>query len=328
VRPSHRASEPIAALRGAGARVIRATVAHTPRDPFVHGEAALQGWHDGAVAIDAGGRVLDVGDAAEVRARHPDLPVEDERGAVLLPGFVDAHVHYPQLQVLGAMGLRLIDWLALRTFPLEARFADAELARREARRFLSLLAANGTTAALVFGAHYAVAMEAFFHEAAASGLRITAGLVVADAEVPEALATTPELAFEESLFLARRWHGVGRLRYAVTPRFSLSSTVALLEACGAVASSVPGVTVTSHLNETPAEIEVVRRRFPAIATTSRPTSGTGWCGAAACSPTTCTPPTRSCGAWRLPVPPSRTAPRATSSWGPGCSRSARICATA
>jgi guanine deaminase len=262
VRPSHRASEPIAALRGAGARVIRATVAHTPRDPFVHGEAALQGWHDGAVAIDAGGRVLDVGDAAEVRARHPDLPVEDERGAVLLPGFVDAHVHYPQLQVLGAMGLRLIDWLALRTFPLEARFADAELARREARRFLSLLAANGTTAALVFGAHYAVAMEAFFHEAAASGLRITAGLVVADAEVPEALATTPELAFEESLFLARRWHGVGRLRYAVTPRFSLSSTVALLEACGAVASSVPGVTVTSHLNETPAEIEVVRRRFP------------------------------------------------------------------
>lgn len=245
-----------------GVGLLRGTVAHVPRDPFAHGPVALAGWEDGAVAV-AGGRVVDVGDWVDVRARHPDAPVDDRRGAWLLPGFVDAHVHYPQVGVIGGLGPRLLEWLAHRTWPHEARFADAAFARAEARRFLGLLARNGTTTALVFGAHQAVAMEAFFAEAAASGLRITAGLAVGDVGLPDALVTTPELAYEEARFLARRWHGRGRLRYAVTPRFAVSSSAALLDACGAVAAEVPGAWATSHLNETPEEIAVVRARFPA-----------------------------------------------------------------
>jgi guanine deaminase len=130
------------------------------------------------VGVD--GRVADVGDWAEVRRRFPDAPVDDRRGALVLPGLVDAHVHYPQVGIVGALGLRLLDWLDERTLPHEARFAAAAFARDEARTFLRLLARNGTTTALVFGAHFAVAMEAFFHEAEASGLRIAAGLCVAD----------------------------------------------------------------------------------------------------------------------------------------------------
>jgi guanine deaminase len=250
------------AERRPGARIVRGTLAHTPRDPFRGGEEALEGWHDGAVAIDDDGRVLAAGDAGEVLGAHPDLIVQDERGAVILPGLVDAHVHYPQVGVLGSMGLTLLDWLEGRTFPHEARFAQAPFARAQARTFLRLLAANGTTSALVFGAHFAVAMEAFFQEAAASGLRVTSGLVVSDVAVPAPLTTTPEMAFEEADFLARRWHGVGRLRYAVTPRFSVSCSDALLAACGAVRAAHPEVDVTSHLNEAPGEIALVRERFP------------------------------------------------------------------
>jgi guanine deaminase len=243
-------------------RLLRSAIAHVPGDPWRDGASALQSWADGGLAVGADGRVADLGDWAEVRSRFPDAPVDDRRGALVLPGLVDAHVHYPQVGVVGALGLRLLEWLEERTLPHEARFAAAAFARDEARTFLRLLARNGTTTALVFGAHFAVAMEAFFHEAAASGLRVAAGLCVADRGLRPDLLTTPEQAYEEAAFLARRWHGRGRLRYAVTPRFSLSSSPDLLDACAAVAREVPGALVTSHLNETPEEIAEVRVGFP------------------------------------------------------------------
>jgi guanine deaminase len=219
---------------------------------------------DGAVAV-TGGKVDEVGDFSELRRRHPAAEVHDHRDAVLLPGFVDAHVHYPQLPVVGAMGLRLLEWLEYRTLPEEARFAEPEYARLRARAFLQALVRNGTTSALVFGAHFPAAMDAFFQEAERSGLRIAAGLVVGDRELRDELHTDPDTAYRESLSLARRWHGRGRLRYAVTPRFSLSCSDGLLAACGAVASEVAGALVTSHLNETPAEIVVVADLFPSAA---------------------------------------------------------------
>ncbi|CAN5839023.1 guanine deaminase [soil metagenome] len=246
---------------GVTPRILRGALAHTPHDPFRH-DGALESWHDGAVAIGADGRILDLGSAADVCERHPELPVQDERGGIILPGLVDAHVHYPQLPVVGAMGRTLLEWLEACTFPHEVRFARADFALEHAKSCLRLLAANGTTSAMVFGAHYAVAMEAFFVAALASRLRITSGLVVSDVLVPDALVTSPEIAYEESGLLARRWHGVGRLRYAVTPRFALSCSDELLAACGAVLRDAPHLSCTTHLNETRDEIEVVRGRFP------------------------------------------------------------------
>jgi guanine deaminase len=240
--------------------LFRAQLFHTPADPFRE-QDALEALADGAVAVGEG-RVIEVGDFAGMRRRFPEAQVHDRRDALLLPGFVDAHVHYPQLPVVGSMGLRLLEWLELRTLPEEARLADREYARVQAREFLRALVRNGTTSALVFGAHFPQAMEVFFEEAELSRLRIASGLVVSDRELIAPLHTDPESAYRECLALARRWHGRGRLRYAVTPRFSLSCSDPLLAACGAVADEVAGALITSHLNESPAEIAVVADLFP------------------------------------------------------------------
>jgi guanine deaminase len=240
--------------------IVRAQLLHTPRNPFsVAG--ALEAFSDGALAFGADGRILSAGDWERVSAEHPDAEILDERGAILLPGLVDTHVHYPQLAVIGAMGLELLDWLRLRTLPEEARFADTPYARDAARRFMRALAANGTTTALVFGAHFRAAQECLFEEAEASGLRIASGLVVSDRNLREELHVTPERAYEDSRGLADRWHGRGRVRYAVTPRFSISCSEPVLEACGALLREKPGLLLTSHINESQAEIARVRELF-------------------------------------------------------------------
>jgi guanine deaminase len=241
------------------ATILRAHVLHTPRDPFTD-ELALECYENGAVAF-ADGEILAAGDFAEVSARHPDAELIDERDAFLLPGLVDTHVHWPQLGAVGAMGLELLDWLRTRTLPEETKLADLDYARPLARDFVHGLAANGTTTALVFGAHFPEAQDAFFDAAAASGLRIASGLVVSDRDLLPPLRTTPAEAHEASTALARRWHGNGRLRYAVTPRFSISCSEEMLESCGVVARELDGALVTSHLNENRDEIEAVLDLF-------------------------------------------------------------------
>ena len=237
--------------------IVRARVMHTPRDPF-GGERALEAFDDGAVAFDDG-QIVATGGFAQVRRDHPDAAVLDTGGALLLPGLVDTHVHYPQLAVVGAMGLELLDWLEGRALPEEARLADSDYARILARDFVHGLAAAGTTTALVFGSHFPDAQEALFAEAERVGLRITSGLVVSDRNLLPALHLTPDEAYEASRRLLERWHDRGRLRYAVTPRFSISCSEAMLEACAAL----PGdLTVTTHINESAAEVRAVAELFP------------------------------------------------------------------
>jgi guanine deaminase len=240
--------------------LVRACVLHTPADPFA-GDGALECHENGAVAF-SDGEILATGDFTEVSAEHPDAEVIDERGAFLLPGLVDAHVHWPQLGAVGAMGLELLQWLRTRTLPEEAKLADPDFARPLARDFVRGLAANGTTSALVFGSHFPEAQDAFFEAAAESGLRIASGLVVSDRELLPSLHVTPEEAHDAALALARRWHGKGAIRYAVTPRFSVSCSDEMLAACGTVAAQLDGALVTSHVNENHEEIGVVREQFP------------------------------------------------------------------
>jgi guanine deaminase len=241
------------------ATILRARVLHTPRDPFSN-ESALECHESGAVAFQDG-EILATGDFADVSAKHPDADLIDERDAFLLPGLVDTHVHWPQLGAVGAMGLELLDWLRTRTLPEETKLADLDYARPLARDFIRGLAANGTTAALVFGTHFPEAQDAFFEVAAGSGLRLTSGLVVSDRDLLPPLRTTPEEAHEASVALGRRWHAKGRLRYAVTPRFSISCSEEMLESCGAVAAALDGALVTSHLNENRDEVKAVLDLF-------------------------------------------------------------------
>jgi guanine deaminase len=241
-------------------RIVRAQVAHAPRNPFVH-ESALEAFDDGAVAF-SGGRIVACGTFAEVRARYGEAEVVDARDAILLPGFVDCHVHYPQLRVIGAMGLDLLDWLALRALPEEARLADSQYAASVAEQFVRGLAGNGTTTALVFGSHFRGAQEALFRAASEAGLRVASGLVVSDRGLLPELHASTDAALETSRDLIERWHGRGLVRYAVSPRFSVSCSEELLSACGELVREVPGLLVTSHLNETLGEIDLVASLFP------------------------------------------------------------------
>lgn len=242
------------------ATIVRAQVAHTPRNPFVFG-SALESFSDGAVAFSEG-RIVACGSFADVRDRCPEAAVVDARDAILLPGFVDCHVHYPQLRVIGAMGLELLDWLRLRSLPEEARLADPGYAASAAERFVRALARNGTTTALVFGSHFPAAQEALFAAASAAGLRVASGLVVSDRGLIPELEVSVGDAVESMRELIERWHGRGLLRYAVTPRFAVSCSDELLAACGEVGHEVDGLLVTSHLNESAEEIELVSSLFP------------------------------------------------------------------
>ena len=237
------------------ATLYRAVVLDTPANPFAGG--ALRAAQDAGLLV-RDGVIVARGPYADLRARHPEAAVVDLSEGLLLPGFVDTHVHFPQVRVIGGLGMPLLEWLDRCALPEEARMGDTSVAREVAGEFLTGLIGAGTTSALVFGSHFASAVDAFCEEAAASGLRIATGLVVADRILRPDLLTTPERAHEESVALARRWHGRGRLRYAVTPRFALSATPDLLASCAQTQSEVTGALFTSHVNENPVEIEEVR----------------------------------------------------------------------
>lgn len=234
--------------------IFRGTFLDCPADPFAGGGVRV---HEGAVRV-VDGAIAAIGAYDELAGAHSGEVTVDLREGLVLPGFVDTHVHFPQVRIIGGIGMPLLEWLDRRALPEEARLADPSYAAAVAAEFVSGLIAAGTTSALVFGSHFAAACEEFFAAAERAGLRATAGLVVSDRELRADLLTDPARAEAESLALAQRWHGRGRLRYAVTPRFALSCGEELLAACGRVAAAVPGSFVTSHVNENPAEVARVR----------------------------------------------------------------------
>jgi guanine deaminase len=248
----------MASLRGV--EILRAAIFHTPGNPFIETNA-LTALDDGALAI-AEGRVVACADYQEVAAVRPDAPVRDLRGGYLIPGLIDTHVHFPQVRVLGGIGYSLQDWIEERALPEEARLSDTGYAAAIAREFVDALVSHGTTAAMVFGSHFASAMEILFTIAEQSGLRICSGLVLSDRALLPELRQSPEAAYRESRLLIERFHGKGRLRYAVTPRFALSASEAMLEACTALLREDSGLRFTTHINENGREIEEVARLFP------------------------------------------------------------------
>jgi guanine deaminase len=239
--------------------LYRATILDVPGNPF-ETDAALRADDDGAIVV-RDGMITARGAFAAVRAEHPGEEVVDLRGGILVPGFVDTHVHYPQMRAIGGLGMPLLDWLEKCALPEESRLADVTYAAAVAEEFLDGLIHSGTTSALVFGSHFAPAMDVLFQGARDRELNITAGLVLSDRILRDDLLSTPQRAHDESRELIGRWHGQGRLRYAVTPRFSLSTTDAMLEVCGALLAD--DVWFTSHLNENLAEIAAVAGLFEA-----------------------------------------------------------------
>jgi guanine deaminase len=243
-----------------GGELLRAPLFHTPGNPF-QDSSALQCYQDGGLLI-RDGRVAGCGDYVSLRDAHPDIPAVDLRGGFLLPGFVDTHIHFPQLRVLGGLGRSLLDWLEDCALPEEARMADHSHACAVARKFVHALVSHGTTTASVFGAHFAPATAALFEAGEAAGLRIAAGQVLSDRRLLPELHQTPERAYRESKLLIERFHRHGRCLYSITPRFALSTSEAMLEVCQTLLREHDGLLVQTHLNENVDEIAEVARLFP------------------------------------------------------------------
>lgn len=215
----------------------------------------------GGVLIEAG-KITAVGAASALRSAHPQATVHDYGDALLCPGFVDAHAHYPQTAIIASWGKRLIDWLNTYTFPEEMRLADPDYAARIAGRYLDLTLDHGTTTVCSFATVAPHSVDAIFTAAAQRGQRIVAGKTCMDRNAPEGLRDSAQSAYDDSKTLIERWHDKGRARYAITPRFTPTSTPDQLAALGALWADHPDCLMQTHLSEQLDEIAWVRDLVP------------------------------------------------------------------
>ncbi|CAN5372911.1 guanine deaminase [soil metagenome] len=237
---------------------FRGELLSVSRDPR-HDAEAVRHEPDGLLVVEDG-IVVARGGYADLAGRFATVPVEPLPG-LIVPGFIDAHVHYPQMDTIAAHGEQLLDWLTRHIFPAEKAFADRAHADAVADAFLTELLRNGTTSALVFPTVHEQSVDALFGAAFARRMRIVSGKVLMDLG-PEGLADTPETARAESEALIARWRGRGRLGYAVTPRFALTSSDAQLQVAGDLVAAHPEVLMHTHLAENVRECEAVAARFP------------------------------------------------------------------
>ena len=215
----------------------------------------------GGVLID-GGRIVEVGHGAALRAAHPHAQVTDYGDALISAGFVDAHMHYPQTGMIASWGKQLIDWLNTYTFPEEARFGDKTYADDVAGRTLDLALAHGTTTLTSFCTIHPQSVDAFFEAAALRNMAVIAGKTCMDRNAPDNLTDTAQTAYDNSKALLEKWHGQGRAQYAITPRFSPTSTPDQLAALGALWGEYPDCLMQTHLSEQHPEIAWVKKLFP------------------------------------------------------------------
>lgn len=238
----------------------RAAILHFP-DSGGDGPEGREYWADGILTVEDG-RVVEVGAAADILSREPDVPLTRHENALIVPGFVDCHVHFPQVDAIAGHGEELLQWLSRHAFPAEMKFADPQHCVRAAELFLDLLLASGTTAALVFSTVHPGAADALFAAAHRRRMRIISGKTMMDRNAPPALLDSAESSAADSLALMKKWHGRGRLEYAVTPRFALTSSEAQLAAAGRVLAENPAARLHTHLSENRAELARAAEMFP------------------------------------------------------------------
>lgn len=245
-----------------GLLLIRGRLLSFSRAPRADDPDAFTYVEDGALLV-RDGRIAAVGDHANVAPAAAGAVVVDHRPHLILPGFIDAHIHFPQVQVIGSWGAQLLDWLNAYVFVEEAKFADPAFAAAMAVRFFDELLRHGTTTAAAFCSVHPASAEAYFAEALRRDMRMIGGKVMMDRNAPDALRDTAQAGYDETKALIARWGGRGRLHYAISPRFAITSTPAQLEAAGALAAEHPDLHVQTHLSENRAEIELTLSLYPA-----------------------------------------------------------------
>ncbi|MCF6782986.1 guanine deaminase, partial [Stutzerimonas stutzeri] len=245
------------------AKAFRAPLLHCVADPREVGiESSYEYFEDGLLVVEDG-KVAQIGNAADLLpSLAAGTEVTEYPDALITPGFVDTHIHYPQTGMIASYGEQLLDWLNTYTFPTERAFGDAAHASEVAEVFLKELLRNGTTTALVFGSVHKESVDAFFEACEIRNLRMIAGKVLMDRNAPDYLTDTAESGYADSKALIERWHGKGRLHYAITPRFAPTSTPEQLTLAGKLFQEHPNLYMHTHLSENRQEIEWVRELFP------------------------------------------------------------------
>ncbi|MEP7154342.1 MAG: guanine deaminase [Betaproteobacteria bacterium] len=247
-----------------GTHAFRASILHFLANPDQLGEEAHQYFADGLLIVKDG-RVHQIGDASTLLAQLPEgTPVMDYRGHLILPGFVDTHVHFAQTDIIASHGEQVLEWLERYTFPEEQRFSDERHAADVAQFTVREMLRNGTTTSMVFATVHKSSVDAIMTAAESEGLCMIAGKVMMDRNCPDSLSDTADSSYRDSKELIARWHGagLGRLHYAVTPRFAPTSTERQLELAGKLLDEHPGVYLQSHLAENKSECEWVQQLFP------------------------------------------------------------------
>ena len=243
-------------------RLYRARLFTPIADPFSGDVASsYRAFDDGCLAVDDAGRIVRAEAWSEDAVGADDEVVDLGRDRLLSPGFLDTHLHAPQLEMIGSYGGHLLEWLNRYTFPTEGKFSDPQHARRVAIAFFDELIRNGTLAALIFSTIHAEATDIFFAEAERRGFRGLIGKTMMDRNAPEYLLETPRDSYNDSRELLQKWHGRGLLRYAITPRFAPTSTPELLELAGDLKREFPDAYVHTHISENPNEVEWVHQLF-------------------------------------------------------------------
>jgi guanine deaminase len=244
-------------------QAFRSSILHCLADPGPHAEnSAIEYFEDGLLVVE-NGLIAQVGPAEEILPTIPEeTKPEDLNGKLIVPGLVDCHVHFSQLDIIASYGEQLLDWLHRYAYPAEAQFADADHARSVADFFLDELLRNGTTTAMVFATVFPQSVDAIFAAAEDRNMRLIAGKVLMDRLCPDELCDDAESAYADSEKLIERWHGKGRLGYAITPRFALTSTEEQLDAAGRLASDYPTTWVHTHLAENQDEVDKTAKQFP------------------------------------------------------------------
>ena len=244
-------------------KALRGRAVTFGRDPFHYSAADSLIYEEDALVVIADGRIAAFGPYDVVRRTIDEtVPMTEYGQGIITAGFIDAHVHYPQLQVVGAYGGQLLEWLERHVFPAELAFADVAHAERVARRFLRELLRAGTTSAAVYCTVHAQSVDAFFAESERFNTRMIAGKLLMDRNAPAALLDTAQRGYDESAALIGRWHGRGRQHYGVTPRFAPTSSEAQLEAAATLLREHDALFMQTHVSENLAELDWVRSLFP------------------------------------------------------------------
>ncbi len=227
-----------------------------------HGTVTANECDDGVLVCE-NGRITELISAADYVARGFVLSeCEDLRPCIIFPGFIDTHLHMPQLGIMASYSAQLLDWLERYAFPAETAFADSEFAALQAQQFVERMVASGTTCAQVFTTVYAHSCEHLFAAAQAKGMAMVAGKVMMDRNAPQALTQDAQSCANDCEQLLQRWHGKDRLKYALTPRFAITSSDEQLSLCAELLASYPDALVQTHLSENHEEIAEVGRLFP------------------------------------------------------------------